>query len=1027
MNERRRQTTERSDVGPVAAPGGGYAEPEVSGSSPAGARGGRYEPLPSLAGTILERKYRVDRVIAEGGFSVVYAGHHLALDVPIAVKVLKAPSADRAARSGDLLMFLEEAKTIAKLRHPDIVQILDAGVTHPPGGSAPVPWMVFEWLDGVTLRDELRARSGRGLSPRACMELLRPVLDAIAEAHDAGIVHRDIKAGNIMLVPSGGALVAKVLDFGIAKIMGADEQRLSPSGHTGTGSADRAFTPASAAPEQLSGARTGPWTDVFALGLLLTEVLAGRPPFAVDDANEHYSAVFDAARRPTPAKLGVDVGAWEPVLARALAISPAARQPNARALARELEAALAGVPVDGPALDAGAAPKVRAAEGEAPDSAAGSKVRAAAREVGPEAAIEGATEGTAVVDAAAGAGPRAARERGARRAPWPLALVMAAALAVVVAAIALTRGAQSTAVAPLPPPPEASPPAVAAPPRLTERRLTSLEPNRRISEVALSHDKTRVAFLSEGAVWIQEVATGERVQIAKGEEVDSTSAVECGCEVDWLPGDREILVRTADRAIEAVDVVTRARRIVRKEAVSFRLAPDGRRMAIVVLASPGVRIEELDGSLDTILMPSISSQRISEIAWAPSGRWLSIVFQGQQVGRGGEELVVASADGAWSRVVARGTLMTSDGVTGVAWPSDDRLLFLRPALRGGGVTLMELGLGEGGEPLGEPVPLYRSSSGWSSLSARSDALAFITADSQDDVFVARLAASGVALGGPFERATNSDASDSMIGWTSSSRFVFVSNRGDGQALGVYEQEVGGAPKLLGPGPDIYTAGAVVLTEDGRALFWRGGPGASPAARPCELVRMTLDDGRQDVIAANVAEHPEDDAALTCRARIACAAGRCAVMGTGSVSWLDVERGARGPRFAPPPLSSAGPVSGVAVSRDGRIAVVTEREPSNESQIIVLRPDGAVESVAANLHLNLQVISFALDGRRIYATDFAEGAAGLVALDLGTGAIHRLVDRDRRWRANPRVSPDGKSLALTVRSRQANIGYLERDP
>ena len=318
------------------------------------------DPL-GLVGSLLEKKYRIDRRVAEGGFGVVYAGRHIGLARPLAIKVLKRPADTAATAWGDMIGgFLEEAKLVARLRHPAVVGVIDAGVTRTDAHPDGLAWIVMEWLDGETLAADLAQRRARGAGGRTRAEtlaLLRPVVDAVAEAHHAGIVHRDLTPNNVMLCPGRHAPAARILDFGIAKVMRPDAA--AASGHTTTRGADRAFSLAYAAPEQLSGARTGPWTDVHALGLMITELLVGHPALPADDVDAHYRATF-AALRPTPAQHGVDAGAWEPVLARALALDAPARYASAGELLAALEAA----------ADESSAPAVVAAGASAPATGA---------------------------------------------------------------------------------------------------------------------------------------------------------------------------------------------------------------------------------------------------------------------------------------------------------------------------------------------------------------------------------------------------------------------------------------------------------------------------------------------------------------------------------------------------------------------------------------------------------------------------------------------------------------------------------
>jgi eukaryotic-like serine/threonine-protein kinase len=295
-----------------------------------------------LEGAIFDGRFRVEERIAEGGFAVVYKAWQLALERRVALKVLKAPrQQDAAARAEFRDKFATEAKTIARLRHPDIVDVYDFSVATLPSGEL-APWMALEWLEGETLACELgrRSRAGlRGREPHEALELLRPVVRALAHAHEQGIVHRDIKPSNIMLAhtPQGASL--RVLDFGIAKIM--VDNRAPNTGNTRTESAP-AFSPAYAAPEQVAFSRTGPWTDVHALGLILVEVMTDEPPYSERDPDAHLFEQVMAARRPTPGLKGRDVGPFEAAIAKALSLSPRERFRNAGELLEALEQAKNG-------------------------------------------------------------------------------------------------------------------------------------------------------------------------------------------------------------------------------------------------------------------------------------------------------------------------------------------------------------------------------------------------------------------------------------------------------------------------------------------------------------------------------------------------------------------------------------------------------------------------------------------------------------------------------------------------------------
>lgn len=287
-------------------------------------------------GTAIGGRYRIDEPITTGGFGRIFRAWHLGLNVPVALKVLRperlGPEHPHAMRD-----FLEEARLVAQLKHAHIVGALDAG-TWPTEAGQRAPYIVFEWCDGQTLRETLEAGAGPA-NWRIALKWMGPLVDAIAYAHERGVVHRDIKPSNIMMVPGRDGPQPRLLDFGIGKMIDAG----GPAPLT-TQAERRAFSFRYAAPEQLYGERTGPWTDVHALGLIMTELVVGKRAYDGGVESEIAHQIL-ATFRPTPASFGVDVGPLEPVLQGALSLDPATRYRDGRALKRAL-AALARAPDD---------------------------------------------------------------------------------------------------------------------------------------------------------------------------------------------------------------------------------------------------------------------------------------------------------------------------------------------------------------------------------------------------------------------------------------------------------------------------------------------------------------------------------------------------------------------------------------------------------------------------------------------------------------------------------------------------------
>jgi serine/threonine-protein kinase len=284
-----------------------------------------------LVGTVVDGRYRVQAVAGEGGYSVVYRAFHLSFESAIALKVLKLPTdLSIEARKAKAAEFRREGKVLFGLSslHASIVKPFEAGVVALYDGSL-APYLALEWLNGVSLAQEIKYRRQKAIEPMGLQEVLE-LLDAparaLALAHAAGVVHRDIKPGNLFATLQSGGRRVKILDFGIAKILG---DTTSTTTHlTDANGSCSSFTPMYAAPEQWLrrlGA-TGPWTDVHAWALVAVELLTGKAPLAGEESAQFMAACLDATVRPTPTTLGFDVGGEvEAVFARGLAVNPRER------------------------------------------------------------------------------------------------------------------------------------------------------------------------------------------------------------------------------------------------------------------------------------------------------------------------------------------------------------------------------------------------------------------------------------------------------------------------------------------------------------------------------------------------------------------------------------------------------------------------------------------------------------------------------------------------------------------------------
>ncbi len=273
-------------------------------------------PPPQIAG------YRIDRLVGEGGFGQVWRALRDDGSL-VAIKVLHA----ELVRSNDALTrFDRELAAITRLNHRHIVRASDHGSLD--DGR---PYLVLEYIEGPSLRDVIHQR--RALPPPEMLAILAPLCDALATAHAVGLVHRDVKASNVILGNDTLGSRPVLLDFGLVKLLGEDGPAL-------TSSRSMLGTPAAMAPEQMKGQPVDARTDVYALGLLAFHMLTGAPAFTgTPGVVQTYLQVHGPRPRPS-AQVDIDPAIDEPIL-RALATDPAARYAGAREFLEALREVIA--------------------------------------------------------------------------------------------------------------------------------------------------------------------------------------------------------------------------------------------------------------------------------------------------------------------------------------------------------------------------------------------------------------------------------------------------------------------------------------------------------------------------------------------------------------------------------------------------------------------------------------------------------------------------------------------------------------
>lgn len=274
---------------------------------------------------ILGERYEVGALLGHGGMAEVHLGVDTRLSRRVAIKTLRS---DLARDPGFQTRFRREAQAAAALNHPNVVSVYDTGEETLPWGK--VPYIVMEYVEGRTVRDLLR--DGERISIDRALEIVASILSALEYSHRQGLIHRDIKPGNVMLTVDGKV---KVMDFGIARA-------LDDVNSTVTHTSSVLGTAAYLSPEQARGESVDGRSDIYAVGCLLYELLTGRPPFVGDTA---VAVAYQHAREDAlpPSALAPEIPvSLDAVVMTALAKNPDNRYQSAQAMLADLERLRAG-------------------------------------------------------------------------------------------------------------------------------------------------------------------------------------------------------------------------------------------------------------------------------------------------------------------------------------------------------------------------------------------------------------------------------------------------------------------------------------------------------------------------------------------------------------------------------------------------------------------------------------------------------------------------------------------------------------
>ncbi len=897
--------------------------------------------------------------IGEGGMGVVYRAEDEKLQRVVALKVLPP---DRLADQERRLRFLREARAAAAVTHPGIA------VVHEIDESDGVVFIAMELVGGRTLRAVI---GGRPMPFREALRLGVEIAEALSAAHQARLVHRDLKPDNVMVTQDGRV---KILDFGLAKLI---EERVEPapgeSSRLATISdemtkAGRVLgTAAYMSPEQIRGQSVDTRSDLFAFGVVVYEMVAGAPPFRGATSMDVMSAILNKEASP-PSQINAEVPPeLDRIVGKCLEKDPAERYQDTRDLAVDL--------------------------------------RRLRRDTESGAASRPSATG------------RKDEIRSTRRRPLVTALVWAG---LVVALMAAGLGAWRL----WPRAPKAGLP--------VRRLLLSGEEVGRVVGASLSPDGNHLAYSREGELVVRELASGATRTLSLPE---SRSATGANWSPDGSHLYTTVSVDPASSQLSSLWVVSVLTGTSRRlgEGVSEALwpSPDGKLIAFLRSDAKDRPLKELwvmgsQGDSPRQVFSLAADDQIFRVAWSPDSRWLAII-RIWSIGNPEQGIAIE----VWDLAGQKRALLVSGsqlwhhyrGTGNLCWLADGRLLYSRfelsPHEYDSNVWGIQVDL-DTGRAAGEARKLTSWSDGWvqtRGASADGKRLLLSRSAPQGDVYVGSLAEGGRM--NDLRRLTFSGAEDWPVGWTRDGRVLLISDRAGNPNLFVQAIDSREPTALLAGTEEVMEA---VPAPDGTAvLYWTRDP-RGEGNQQRTLRRLDLADGTTRILGTI-----EPKTLLDCPTL---AGAQCVVVERNdreiAFSLFDPDRG-KGKEFARLTLP-VDPYSSWGLSPDGRrIALVTGESPMRNQLRIVEVPGGEVQQIVPRGIEGLERVAFSADGKALFASvgwyAMTGGATLLyISLDGRTTVIHRFEEGKRTLAFIP--SPDGRSLAFVVAAFLPDLWLLE---